>query len=87
MLNQSTHNFGNLTLKQKKLYDIRKILNNNNAELDVLFQSTLSKLDNPTVIEAERQEALKNLRTLVSILQANRLKSKIRSEYKYFTFN
>ncbi len=87
MLNQSTHNFGNLTLKQKKLYDIRKILNNNNAELDVLFQSTLSKLDKLTVIEAERQEALKNLRTLVSILQANRLKSKIRSEYKYFTFN
>lgn len=83
MQNQS--NFGNLTLKQKKLYDICKILKTNDFEIDVLFCNSINRLEEMTVIEAERKEALENLRVLTSILQTKRLRNKTKSCNKYFT--
>ena len=85
MQNQAYSEFGNLTLKQKKLYDIGKILNKQDRDLDILFQNSMDKLEKLTVIDAERTAALENLRTLTTILQTKRLRSKIKSSNKYFT--
>lgn len=68
MKNKNTA-FGSLTLKQKKISDIKEILNNDNIDLDYLFKDSLKKLDGLSVIEAERQMALENLRTLTALLQ------------------
>lgn len=85
MQNQAYSEFGNLTLKQKKLYDIGKILNKQDRDLDILFQNSMDKLEKLTVIDAERTSALENLRTLTTILQTKRLRSKVKSSNKYFT--
>lgn len=85
MQNQAYSEFGNLTLKQKKLYDIGEILNKQDRDLDILFQNSMDKLEKLTVIDAERTAALENLRTLTTILQTKRLRSKIKSNNKYFT--
>jgi hypothetical protein len=85
MQNQAYSEFGNLTLKQKKLYDIGKILNKQDRDLDILFQNSMDKLEKLTVIDAERTAALENLRTLTTILQTKRLRSKVKSSNKYFT--
>ena len=85
MQNQAYSEFGNLTLKQKKLYDIGEILNKQDRDLDILFQNSMDKLEKLTVIDAERTAALENLRTLTTILQKKRLRSKIKSNNKYFT--
>ena len=85
MQNQAYSEFGNLTLKQKKLYDIGEILNKQDRDLDILFQNSMDKLEKLTVIDAERTAALENLRTLTTILQTKRLRSKIKSSNKYFT--
>ena len=85
MRNQAYSEFGNLTLKQKKLYDIGEILNKQDRDLDILFQNSMDKLEKLTVIDAERTAALENLRTLTTILQTKRLRSKIKSNNKYFT--
>ena len=61
--------FGSLTLKQKKISDIKEILNNDSIDLDYLFKDSLKKLDGLSVIEVERQMALENLRTLTALLQ------------------
>lgn len=82
---QNQTNFGYLTLKQKKLYDICQILKKDDFEIDVLFGNSLSKLEEMTVIEAERKAALDNLRVLTSILQTKRLRNKAKSCNKYFT--
>lgn len=83
MNNQSY--FGNLTLKQKKIYDITEILKKDNITLDTLFQNSIDKLETLTVIQAERQAALDNLRTLTSLLQTKRLREKVKSKSNYFT--
>lgn len=82
---QNQANFGNLTLKQKKLYDISQILKKDDFEIDILFRNSINKLEEMTVIEAERKEALENLRVLTSILQTKRLRNKAKSCNKYFT--
>ena len=85
MPNQLISNFGTLTKKKKKLYDITEILNAGKSELDSLFKNSELKLEKLTVIEAERQAALENLRTLTSILQTKRLRDKVKARNKYFT--
>ena len=85
MQNQLISNFGTLTKKKKKLYDITEILNAGKSELDSLFKNSELKLEKLTVIEAERQAALENLRTLTSILQTKRLRDKVKAINKYFT--
>ena len=85
MQNQLENNFGTLTKKKKKLYDITEILNAGKSELDSLFKNSEIKLEKLTVIEAERQAALENLRTLTSLLQTKRLRDKVKAGNKYFT--
>ena len=85
MQNQIENNFGTLTKKKKKLYDITEILNAGKSELDSLFKNSELKLEKLTVIEAERQAALENLRTLTSLLQTKRLRDKVKAGNKYFT--
>lgn len=77
--------FGNLTLKEKKLYDINQILKKDDKEINALFNGISGKLEMLTVIEAEREEALQNLRLLTSLLQTKRLRNKVKSKIKYFT--
>lgn len=85
MQNQLENNFGTLTKKKKKSYDITEILNAGKSELDSLFKNSEIKLEKLTVIEAERQAALENLRTLTSLLQTKRLRDKVKAGNKYFT--
>ena len=85
MAKQLYSNFQTLSLKQKKLYDIANILDNENIVLDKLFQNHLKKLESLTVIEAEREAALNNLRTLTTQLQTKRLRDKVKSNCRYFT--
>lgn len=82
---QNQLDFGNLTLKQKKLYDISQILRKDDIEIDILFNNSINKLEELTVIEAERKAALENLRVLTSMLQTKRLRDKVKSCNKYFT--
>ncbi len=85
MQNQTNSDFGNLTLKQKKLYDISEILKKDDVDIDILFKNSLQKLEDMTVIEAERQAAIENLRTLTTRLQTKRLRNKVKENNKYFT--
>ena len=85
MQNKIESTFGTLTKKKKKLHDITEILNAEKNVLDSLFRNSEIKLEKLTVIEAERQAALENLRTLTSLLQTKRLRSKVKAGNKYFT--
>ena len=85
MQNQIENNFGTLTKKKNKLYDITEILSSEKKVLDSLFKNSELKLEKLTVIEAERQAALENLRTLTSLLQTKRLRDKVKAGNKYFT--
>ena len=78
------NNFGKLTLKQKKLNDF-SFLNKKSNELDWLFEDSLDKLDDFSVIEAERRLALENLRELTKRLQNKRLQEKMKNRLKYFS--
>ncbi len=78
--------FGTLTNSNKEeKYDIRKILNKDNMQLDYLFKNSLDNLEKLTVIQAERQIALENLRNLTTQLQTKRLRYNAKSACKYFT--
>ncbi len=78
--------FGTLTKSNKEeKYDIRKILNKDNMQLDYLFKNSLDNLEKLTVIQAERQIALENLRNLTTQLQTKRLRYNAKSACKYFT--
>ena len=77
--------FGKLTAKNKERYNIRQILSKDNTHLDYLFQNSLDSLAKLTVIQAERQIALENLRSLTSQLQTKRLRYNAKSACKYFT--
>lgn len=79
------NNFGNLTKKKRKKYDIKEILDTESKLLDKLFVNSNMKLEKLTVIEAERRAALENLRTLTSLLQTKRLREKAKAANKYFT--
>jgi len=78
--------FGTLTKSNKEeKYDIRKILNKDTMQLDYLFKNSLDNLEKLTVIQAERQIALENLRNLTTQLQTKRLRYNAKSACKYFT--
>lgn len=73
------------TLAKKKNFDIKKIINENTMEIEYLFRNAESKLEKLTVIEAERQLAVENLRKLIEQLQAGRNKINSQPDFKYFT--
>lgn len=85
MENYKNEIFGSLTLKQKRIHDIKSILKSNVIDLDYLFNNSLKKLESMSVIESERQIALENLRNLTSQLQKRRLSLKNDLKNKYFT--
>lgn len=74
--------FGQLT---KKKNNIIRVLNNDTMQIDYLFKNAQSELEKMSVIHAERQIALENLRKLTSELQTKRLRYKTKSSCKYFT--
>lgn len=77
--------FCNLTTKNKKDYNIKRILNKDSMEINYLFENSKKTLEEMTVIEAERRIALENLRKLTSELQTKRLRYNSKSFCKYFT--
>ena len=85
MKNYNNETFGSLTLKQKKLYEIKSILKYDNIDLDNLFKNSLNKLDSLSVIEAERKMALENLRNLTSQLRERSLNLKNNQDNEYFS--
>lgn len=85
MENYKNEIFGSLTLKQKRIHDIKSILKSNVIDLDYLFNNSLNKLESMSVIESERQIALENLRNLTSQLQKRRLSLKNNLKNKYFS--
>lgn len=78
------NNFGKLTLKQKKLNDF-SFINKKSIELDWLFEDSMDKLNDFSVIEAERRMALENLRDLTKRLQNKRLQEKMKDKLRYFS--
>lgn len=77
--------FGTLTKDTKKKYDIKKILNKDTMELNYLFKNSNKTLQKLTIIDAERQIAMENLRNLTTELQTKRLRYNARAACKYFT--
>ena len=77
-------NFGNLTLKQKKINEF-SFLNKKTTELDWLFEDSMNKLNDFSVVEAERKMALENLRDLTKRLQNKRLQEKMKDKLRYFS--
>ncbi len=77
--------FGTLVRNKEQHYDIRTILNQNTMEIDYLFKNSRNSLEKMTVIEAERQIALENLRKLTQELQDKRLEYNNKSKLNYFT--
>lgn len=77
--------FGNLVSKKNENMDVRIILNRNTKELEYLFRNTNNEIEKLNITEAERRIALENLRTMTALLQARRLRNKIKSSSKYFT--
>lgn len=80
---QTANIFGKLT--ENKKYDIKRILNKDTMNIDYLFENVQGGLEKLTVIQAERQIALENLRKLTNELQTKRLRYKAKSSCKYFT--
>lgn len=76
--------FGKLTLRQKKINDF-SFINKNSLELDWLFENSMDKLNDFSVVEAERKLALENLRELTNRLQNKRLQEKMKEKLKYFS--
>lgn len=80
-----TKSFCNLTVKNKRKYDIKRILDKDSMEINYLFQNSNKTLETMTVIDAERRIALENLRKLTDELQTKRLRYNAKSFCKYFT--
>lgn len=80
-----TKSFCNLTVKNKRKYDIKRTLDKDSMEINYLFQNSNKILETMTVIDAERRIALENLRKLTEELQTNRLRYNAKSFCKYFT--
>ncbi len=76
------HTFGQLTENKN---NIISVLNKDTMQIDYLFKNSQSELEKMTVIQAERQIALENLRKLTCELQTKRLRYKAKSSCKYFT--
>ena len=77
--------FGTLIKPKEKHYDIKAILNQNTMEIDYLFKNARNSLEKMTVIEAERQIALENLRKLTQELQDKRLEYNNKAKLNYFS--
>ena len=77
--------FGTLIKPKEKRYDIKAILNQNTMEIDYLFKNARNSLEKMTVIEAERQIALENLRKLTQELQDKRLEYNNKTKLNYFS--
>lgn len=75
--------FGNLTKKTN--YDIKRVLNKDTMHIDYLFENSTGKLEQLSVVQAERQIALENLRNLTKELQTKSLRYKAKASCKYFT--
>ena len=80
MNNQTNSIFGHLTSNNIKSY-----VNSNTLQLDYLFKNSTSDLEKLSVVQAERQIALENLRNLTKELQTKRLRYKAKSFCKYFS--
>ncbi len=80
-----TYKFGTTANSRNSGINIKTIINKNTKELEYLFCNSRNKLEKLTVIEAERQLALENLRKLVAQLQEGRAYIKNQSDFKYFT--
>ena len=83
MNHQKKLGFGNLTQKTK--YDIKRILDKDTMNIDYLFENSMGRLEQLSVIQVERQMALENLRTLTKELQTKRLRFNAKKSCKYFT--
>ena len=75
--------FGNLTKKTD--CNIKRIVNKDTLQIDYLFKDSTGKLEQFSVIQAERQIALENLRKLTTELQTKSLRYKAKASCKYFT--
>lgn len=80
---QTNKTFGNLT--KKAHFDIKRVLNKDTMHIDYLFQNSFGKLEQLSVVQAERQIALENLRNLTKELQTKSLRYKAKASCKYFT--
>ena len=78
---QTNPNFGKLTLQKK----IKSFVNKNDLDLNYLFENFKGGLEKLSVIQAEREIALENLRNLTKELQTKRLLYKAKSSCKYFS--
>ncbi len=67
--------FGNLILKKNKEV----------SAIDFLFEKSYIHLKQFDIETSERQMALEQLRKLITQLQTNRLRNKIKTSSKYFT--
>lgn len=77
--------FCNLTTKNKKQLNIKRILKKDTMELNYLFKNSNKTLEAMTVVDAERRIALENLRKLTDELQTKRLRYNAKAFCKYFT--
>ena len=77
--------FGTLTKKKDSKYNIKHIVNKDSMELDYLFSNIHGQLEKMTVISAERQIALDNLRMLTQELQSKHLNYNSNEKLSYFT--
>ncbi len=76
-------NFGTLTKKEQN--NIKPILNKDTLAIDYLFRNSQDKLEKMTVIAAEREIALNNLRNLTQELKNQRLAYSSDPKFRYFT--
>ena len=77
--------FCNLTTRNKKQLNIKRILNKDTMELNYLFKNSNKTLEAMTVVDAERRISLENLRKLTDELQTKRLRYNAKAFCKYFT--
>ncbi len=76
-------NFGTLTQKNK--IDIKTFVDSETKDIDYLFKNSRNQLEKLTVIDAERQIALDNLRKLTEELQGKPLAYASNSKFTFFT--
>ncbi|MBQ9246747.1 hypothetical protein IJ182_10825 [bacterium] len=77
--------FGTLTKKNKQIYNIKTLLNQDTLEIEYLFGNAKKQLERMTVIEAERQIALDNLHEMAQELKSRRLQYNQNAKLNYFT--
>lgn len=81
MNNQTNTTFCRLTNNR----NIKSYVNPNTSQIDYLFKNSMGDMGKLSVVQAERQIALENLRNLTKELQTKRLRYKSKSYCKYFS--